>query len=285
MSKDVVKQETVQVAAPNFPQSVANFDNINQGTVAVESSRAIAEAQGKLVIAKRFPRDEIEAFAKVMTACQRRSLAEKAFYSYPRGGETVQGPTIRFAEELARCWGNLDYGIKELSQGNGTSEMQAYCWDLETNTMSIQNFTNPHRKEVKNTIKELTSLRDIYENNANMAARRLRARILAVLPSDLVDEAIKECRKTLTGNNETPLIDRVKNMTVAFGKMGVTQDMIEGRLKRKIETMTADDFADYIGIFNSLKEGNSKISDWFEYEKEATDLANTIEAEDTINDK
>lgn len=277
MSKEIVKQDTVQVAPPNFPQCVANFENINQGTVAVESSRAIAEAQGKLVIAKRFPRNEIDAFAKVMTACQRKSLAEKAFYSYPRGGETVQGPTIRFAEELARCWGNLDYGIKELSQGNGNSEMQAYCWDLETNTMSVQNFTNPHRKEVGKTIKELTSLRDIYENNANMAARRLRARILAVLPSDLVDEAIKECRKTLTGNNETPLIDRVKSMTVAFSKIGVTQEMIEGRLKRKIETMTAEDFADYIGIYNSLKENNSKISDWFEYEKEATDLAQAIE--------
>lgn len=284
MSKEIVKQDTVQVAPPNFPQGVANFENINQGTVAVESSRAIAEAQGKLVIAKRFPRDEIDAFAKVMTACQRKSLAEKAFYSYPRGGETVQGPTIRFAEELARCWGNLDYGIKELSQSNGNSEMQAYCWDLETNTMSVQNFTNPHRKEVGKTIKELTSLRDIYENNANMAARRLRARILAVLPSDLVDEAIKECRKTLTGNNETPLIDRVKSMTVAFGKIGVTQEMIEGRLKRKIETMTAEDFADYIGIFNSLKENNSKISDWFEYEKEATDLAQAIEGVEN-NDK
>lgn len=284
MSKDIVKQDTVQVAPPNFPQGVANFENINQGTVAVESSRAIAEAQGKLVIAKRFPRNEIDAFAKVMTACQRKSLAEKAFYSYPRGGETVQGPTIRFAEELARCWGNLDYGIKELSQGNGNSEMQAYCWDLETNTMSVQNFTNPHRKEVGKTIKELTSLRDIYENNANMAARRLRARILAVLPSDLVDEAIKECRKTLTGNNETPLIDRVKSMTVAFAKIGVTQEMIEGRLKRKIETMTADDFADYIGIFNSLKENNSKISDWFGYEKEATDLAQAIEGVEN-NDK
>jgi hypothetical protein len=284
MSKEIVKQDTVQVAPPNFPQGVANFENINQGTVAVESSRAIAEAQGKLVIAKRFPRDEIDAFAKVMTACQRKSLAEKAFYSYPRGGETVQGPTIRFAEELARCWGNLDYGIKELSQGNGNSEMQAYCWDLETNTMSVQNFTNPHRKEVGKAIKELTSLRDIYENNANMAARRLRARILAVLPSDLVDEAIKECRKTLTGNNETPLIDRVKSMTVAFGKIGVTQEMIEGRLKRKIETMTAEDFADYIGIYNSLKENNSKISDWFEYEKEATDLAQAIEGVEN-NDK
>ena len=152
---------------PEVPQnSTMPLDNINQGTVAIEASRAIAEAQGKLVIAKRFPRNEIQAFANMKKACQRTGLANKAFYSYPRGNETVSGPTIRLAEELARCWGNIDFGIKELSQDNGKSEMQAYAWDLETNTMSVQNFTNPHAKEVKGKIKTLTSLRDIYENNA-----------------------------------------------------------------------------------------------------------------------
>lgn len=283
MKNEIMNQEqTTQVTAPNFPPPVGNFEHINQGTIAVESSRAVAEAQGKLLIAKRFPRNEIEAFSKVMEACQRPTLAQKAFYSYPRGNETVQGPTIRFAEELARCWGNLDYGIKELSQDNGKSEMQAYCWDLETNTMSVQNFTNPHKKEVGKTIKELTSLRDIYENNANMAARRLRARILAVLPSDLVEDAIKECKKTLAGKNDVPLIDRVKNMVVAFAKLGVTQEMIEAKLNRKIDTMTGEDFSDYIGIYNSLKEGQSKISDWFEYEKQASDLANMIDEMEVV---
>ena len=133
---------------PEVPQnSTMPLDNINQGTVAIEASRAIAEAQGKLVIAKRFPRNEIQAFANMKKACQRIGLANKAFYSYPRGNETVSGPTIRLAEELARCWGNIDFGIKELSQDNGKSEMQAYAWDLETNTMSVQNFTNPHAKK------------------------------------------------------------------------------------------------------------------------------------------
>ena len=111
-----------------------------------------------------------------------------------------------------------------------------------------------------------------------MATRRLRARILAVLPSDLVEYAIKECRKTLAGSNDVPLVDRIKNMVGAFAKIGITKEMIETRLKRKIDTMNAEDFADYIGIYNSLKENNTKISDWFEYEKEATDLAAAIEA-------
>ena len=263
---------------PNMPKNgiMAQMDNINQGTVAIEASRAIAEAQGKLVIAKRFPRDEVSAYAKAMEACQRPSMAEKAFYSFPRGSQTVEGPTIRFAEELARCWGNIDYGIKELSQDEGKSEMQAYAWDLETNAQSVQNFTNLHQREVGKKMQALTSLRDIYENNANMATRRLRARILAILPSWFVEDAIAECKKTLAGNNDTPLIDRVKKMIVQFAKLGVTKEQIETRLKRKVDSMTADDFVEYTGIFNAIKQGESKVADWFDAPAEATELTDAL---------
>ena len=268
---------------PNVPVMsngvAAQLDRINQGTVAIEASRAIAEAQGKLVIAKRFPRDEVAAYAKAMEACQRPKMAEKAFYAFPRGGQTVEGPTIRFAEELARCWGNIDYGIKELSQDDGKSEMQAYAWDLETNAQSVQNFTNPHQREQGKKMVTLTSQRDIYENNANMATRRLRARRLAILPSWFVKDCIAECKKTLAGQNDTPLVDRVKKMVVQFAKLGVTQEQIEHRLKRKIDTMNADDFTEYIGIYNAIKQNESRISDWFEAEKEATELTAALKEE------
>lgn len=271
---------------PNVPAMnngvAAQLDKINQGTVAIEASRAIAEAQGKLVIAKRFPRDEVAAYAKAMEACQRPKMAEKAFYAFPRSGQTVKGPTIRFAEELARCWGNIDYGIKELSQDDGKSEMQAYAWDLETNAQSVQNFTNPHQREQGKKMVTLTSQRDIYENNANMATRRLRSRILAILPSWFVEDCIAECEKTLAGQNDTPLVDRVKKMVVQFARFGVTQEQIEHRLKRKIDTMNADDFTEYIGIYNAIKQNESKVSDWFEAEKEASELTAALREERDI---
>lgn len=276
---------TVPERSPNMPDMNAGvinrLDNINQGTIAIEASRAIAEAQGKLVIAKRFPRDEVQAYAKAIEACQRPTMAEKAFYSFPRGGQAVEGPTIRFAEELARCWGNIDYGIKELSQDGGKSEMQAYAWDLETNAQSVQNFTNPHQREQGKKMVTLTSQRDIYENNANMATRRLRSRILAILPSWFVEDCIEECKKTVAGNNELPLVDRVKKMVVQFAKFGVTQEQIEKRLKRKIDTMTSEDFVEYIGIYNAIKNKESKISEWFEAETVASDLTNALKGENT----
>lgn len=263
---------TTGPAAPAMPDNKPPTDAINQGTVAIESQRAVAEAQGKLIIAKRFPRDPIACYAKIMESCQRPDFAGDAFFSFPRGGQKVEGPTIRFAEELARCWGNVEYGIKELSRDDGKSEMQAYAWDTETNTLSVQNFTNPHLREVKGKMVALTSERDIYELNANMAARRLRARILAVLPSYIVEDAIKECKKTIAGKNDTPLIDRVNKMVTMFKKFGVSAAQIEKRLGRPIDTMSTDDLVDYTGIYNSLKSGMTKPSEWFATAAEPSEL-------------
>ena len=92
---------------------------------------------------------------------------------------------------------------------------------------------------------------------------------LAVLAGDLA----------LAGNNDEPLIDRVKKMIVAFSKIGVTQEQIEHRLKRKVDTMTADDFVDFTGIYNAIKNKESKISEWFEAETVASDLTNALKGD------
>ena len=268
------KKEVVVQAGNSLPT-----EKINQGTVAIEASRAVAEAQGKLLIAKKFPRNETEAFAKAIQSCQRPGLALKAFYSFPRGKETVTGVTIRFAEELARCYGNLDYGIKELSNSDGQSEMQAYCWDLETNTMSLQNFTNKHIRESKYGNTELKSQRDIYELNANMGARRLRSRILAILPPDLVEECIQECRRTLAGDNSTPIIDRINKMVVAFQKIGVSKEQLEKRLNHTVESVTEEELVELTGIYNGIRTKETKVSEWFEQPKTANKLTEVINAE------
>ena len=278
--KEVKENEYTGSYVPNIPNSNgASYDNINQGTVAVESSRAIAEAQGKLYIAKRFPRDEVQAYAKAMQACQRPQMASTAFYSYPRGGSTISGASIRFAEELARCWGNVDYGIKELSRDKDKSEMQAYAWDMETNTISVQNFTNPHYREKNGRMEKLTSDRDIYEINANMATRRLRARILAVLPNWFVEDCVNECKQTLAGKNDVPLADKVRKLVVSFEKYAVSKEMIEKRLGHTIEATTMDEYIDLVGIGNALKDKQSTVADWFEQPKQKAELNNMLDEE------
>ena len=141
-------------------------------------SRQAQEVQGAMVIAKRFPRDEVESFNRIMQSCKRKSLAESAMYEYPRGGTKVSGPSIRLAEAMAQNWGNIDFGITELEQKNGESQVMAYAWDLETNTRQVKIFSVPHVRGTKKGNVPLTDPRDVYEMVANQGARRLRSCIL-----------------------------------------------------------------------------------------------------------
>lgn len=237
--------------------------HVNAGTVMIEEARAIAEVKGKLSVAKMFPRNEALAYQKVMDSCRRPSMAAAANWKYKRGGQNLSGPSIRLAEELARCWGNLDYGIRELSRKDGVSEMEAYCWDMETNTISSQKFTVRHLRDKTEGTAELTSERDIYEVTANMGARRLRARILAILPPDLVEAAVDQCRKTIaTEGAEIPVADRIKKVVEAFGKFGVTVPMLESYLGHKLDAMLPEEFADLTEVRNAIKEG-APVSEYF----------------------
>jgi len=254
-----------------------NNKNINEGAVRVEQTRSAAEVHSMIVAAKQFPRDEATAYASLMRACQRKELAEVSMYSYPRAGQTVSGPSIRLAEEAARCWGNVEFGVKELSQKDGESEMLAFAWDLETNVRSSQTFNVKHVRDTRSGARKLTDQRDIYENNANNAGRRLRARILAILPPDFINAALEECARTLKGDNSVPLEDKIKKMIVAFEKVGVKQSLIEGRLGKKSELMTDDELVEYRGIYASIKDKHSKVSDWFDV-KDSTEKADELNA-------
>jgi hypothetical protein len=255
--------DIVTTGQPNNPFAKAAPDHLSAGAVAIESERAIAEAQGRLLIAKRFPRDEAAAFARAMDACRRPSLAEVANYRFPRGGQSVEGPSIRLAEELARCWGNVAYGMRELSRRNGESEMEAFAWDQQTNVLSTQTFTVRHLRDKRGGPEALKDERDIYEVTANMASRRLRARILAVLPPDLVDAAVAQCRDTIKNGSDKPLVDRIRDMTQAFVRIGVTSQMLAKKLGKPLDEATPDDLADLRGTFQAIKDGALSINDAF----------------------
>ena len=235
-----------------------------ESSMAIATTRASQEVQAAMVIAKRFPRDETAAIARILQSCKRKGLAEAAVYSFPRGGTTVEGPSIRLAEAMAQAWGNLDFGIVELEQKNGESQVMAYAWDLETNTRQTKIFAVPHKRHTKAGDYKLTDPRDIYEMVANNGARRLRACILGVIPGDVQDSALAECNKTLTTGNKEPLIDRVRAMLGAFAELGVTKDMIEARFQHKADTINEPEILALRKIYRSLTDGMAKREDFFE---------------------
>lgn len=249
-------------------------------------SRQAQEVQAAMVIAKRFPRDEVESYNRILRACQRKSLAEQSMYEYPRGGTKVTGPSIRLAEAMAQNWGNLDYGIIELEQKNGESQVMAYAWDLETNTRQTKIFSVPHIRSTKKGNIPLTDPRDIYELVANQGARRVRACILGVIPGDVVDSAVDECQKTLMNGNTEPLIDRVRKGIKLFeDKFAVSQQMIEKYIGCKSEAFSENDMLRLNNIYRSLRDGMSKREDYFDLKPDTSEAVNPFEGKEESGGK
>ena len=250
-----------------------------------DAERSIQEVQASLVIAKKFPRDNRNAMENIINACTRKTLADAAIYSYPRGGVQVNAPSIRLAEAIAQQWENIQFGIIELSQENGVSTVEAFAWDLQTNTKQKRVFHVKHERAVKNKItntteiKRLTDPRDIYEMVANQGARRMRACILSVIPGDVVEAAVEQCNKTQHSNIDISQ-ESIKKMLTSFEDFfGVTQDHIEKKIGRRADSINAPQMVLLRQIFQSLKDGMAKPWDFFEIsetEKQSLTKRSTI---------
>lgn len=261
MSQELVAQQQACQPPALFNRG-ALAANANHGAVAIEQERAIAEVQGQLILAKRFPRDLNAAYAELMEACALPAMANVAFYAVPRGGSKVTGPSIRLAEEIARVFGNFEFGHRELARGDGKSEVEVYAWDKQTNNRSIRQITVMHTMDTREGPKKLRDQKDIDDKIANVASKQVRGRILAMMPKWLVESAIEKCKQTLAGNSEEPMSVRVRKMTQAFAKFGVTASALETYLEHKLDDVVLDELVDLTGIFNAIKDG-AKASDFF----------------------
>lgn len=244
----------------------------NGALTQTSEARAVAEVQAAYVIAKKFPRDEHESLLRIMKACERPLLAEQALYAYPRGGQLVTGPSIRLAESMAQCWGNIDCGVREISQSNGVSVAEAYAIDLETNTRVVKTFHVPHIRDTKQGRKRLTDSRDIYELVANQGARRLRACLLAIIPGDVQDAAKERCAKTLE-SSDVPIADQIRKLVIAFDEQGVKPEHLEKRLGHKLDAIIPSEIVNLRSIYKSIKDGMADRSQFFDIASNKNDNA------------
>lgn len=234
--------------------------SVNAGAVSIEQERAIAEARGQIQLAKMFPRSLSEATAELVEACKSPEFAASAFYSVPNRGS---GPSIRFAEEVARCYGNFEYGHRELSRSEGKSEIEVFAWDKQKNNYSKRQITVLHVRDTKNGSYPLRDQADIDNRIANVASKQMRGRILALLPKSMVQLGIEECQRTLSGGNQQSISQRVQKMVGAFSNYGVTPANLTEYIGHSIDNCTADDLTNLVGVFNALREG-ARVADYFE---------------------
>lgn len=230
--------------------------------VAVVESANIAEIQGKMILARNFPRDIERCISNILTECKSKELAEKATYEFPKGDSVVKGPSIRLVECVARHWGNVVSGIQEIASTDKGATVKAFCWDLESNFSDEKIFDVEYKRTTKKGTYALTDPRDKYEMLANLAARRKRACMQAIIPQYVIDEAVEACQATLedairreSGNVG---IEEVKEkMLSAFKAIAdwITPEDLGEKCGKPFDSLNEKDIVKLRNLFNAIKDG------------------------------
>jgi hypothetical protein len=250
--------------------------------------REKAEIQSAIISAKRFPRDEKQAWNKIMHSFERPSMAECAEYRFPRGGKEIVGPSIDCARELARCWGNIRFGIRLVSLDAETVHIKGYALDLESNSQI----------EMEDKFKKLIfrksqgwvepDERDLRELINRRGAICVRNAILQLLPPDFKEDACRQANVTLQkaarGEIEQSREEAVRRLVLSYDRFGVTAAMIEQRLDHTLETINAEELTDLRKIWKSISDGVAKREEFFELPS-ATGQGSPLPGKENPNDR
>jgi hypothetical protein len=262
-----MERKAVEVIKPgNSFAALAEEKSKQTANVAIETSRAIREVEAALIVARGRPRDETEAWKNIMRSCQRTSFAERAIYRYSRGKEKVEGPSIRLLEACARAYGNINYGWREIERNAHKSTIEAYCWDLESNTRKSMHFEVNHYRDTKEHGRKLLETeRDIYELVANFAARRVRACIEACIPADIIEDAKNEVKRVLLeGASGTDRLEQAKQIVLKFEEIGVTHDQLKRYLGvEKVVGATPPQVVELRQIYTAIRDGQATVREFF----------------------
>lgn len=224
-----------------------------------------SEVDVQISTAKRYPR----SIAAVIRAAEAMvsydvDTAAGCFYSLKRreqGGRNkpIEGPSIRMAEIVASCWGNLRCATRVVDVGDRMITAEAVCWDLERNVAV--------RQEVMRRITTKEGKRygdDMIMVTGNAACSiALRNAIIRVVPQVWFKRLLALAQKVVRGDSQ-PLAVRREKCLSYFAAMGVDQPRLLARIRRSgIEEITPDDLVELYGEATAIREGETTIDDAF----------------------
>lgn len=196
-------------------------------TVAVNDQGLAEQMAGaqidKLIeVAKRYPRSMkrfITNATELVTAND--GVAASCSYALPRGGKTLTGPSVRFAEIIASCWGNFWAQVTPIGQDARFTTVRAVAWDVEANLCLAFDV----RRRI--TDKGGKTFNDDMIGVTTSAASSIAYRnaVLRVVPESITRPILEAARQVVRGDISTLQVRREK-MFSTFANMGVDKRRI-----------------------------------------------------------
>jgi hypothetical protein len=257
------------------------------------------EIQSAIMVAKKFPRNEDQCFAKLMTSCARPSFAEEASYSFKRGRKKndkgdwvdnfVEGPSVNLAREAGRIWGNVRWGLDIIRDEPGIPSpdgktdaiggrrgIRGWAWDMETNTKIsaeaefLKLIQRKEREEGGGYKKDAKTLwvipdeRDLRELTNRQGAFLVRNCILQVLPKDLIEDARSRCTATLQKDAKDDPVAARRKIIIAFQDVSVSPEMLETYLRHPLDQTSPVELVELRKIYKSIVDGNARWAEFVE---------------------
>lgn len=227
--------------------------------------KALLDTQ--VVTAKEYPRDIVKARNNsIVIATMDKKTAEACGYALPRGGKTIQGPSVHLAKIIAQNWGNIRVEAKVVDITSTQVVSQAVCFDLESNyAVKIEvrrSIVDKYGKRFKDDMITVTG------NAAN--AISYRNAVFSVVPKQIVDSVFQETKNLLTGDlsDDAKLIKKRNDMFKYFkDSHGVTKDEILEALGVGSENgIKQDQIVTLLGLAQALRDGDTTVDEAFNRE-------------------
>jgi len=272
---EVKALENAEVAKPSTTEVVAEH-------------RERGEIEAQVIMARRFPRNEMVAIERINRSCVRPSFANLAQYEFPRGGTQIKGPSVEFARELAAAWGNMRSGIRVVDEDDERLHIKGFAFDLETNTYSegedkFAKKIQRRNKKTGETSWVTPDERDLRELLNRRGAILERNAILKILPKWLVEESLEQVEQTKqkasSGELSQDRTGTITRLVKAFSGLGVNVQMIENYLGHGLDVLQPGELASLRAAHQSISDGNSTVDETFVTGPEHRSVADTVNQE------
>lgn len=240
-----------------------------------------SEIDIQIATAKRYPRNIEQAKNRIMElATQDKDIAYNCFYHLERTENkkdehgqwrevkvVIEGLSVRMAEIIATCWGNLRCASRIIGNDGKMITAQGVCHDLETNVaVSVEN----KRSITYSSGKTYSQDMQVVTGNA-ASSIAFRNAVLKVVPKVVIGDIITNIQsKAREQINQRGIPDQWRDCVAAFQRIGVKEDMLlewlgDGRTRADI---VADDIMRLGGVYTAINEGTTTVAETFVKPKE-----------------
>ena len=255
------------------------------------SAAAMREVEARVGIAKRYPRNEERAYARLMEAMKYPKMADAASYllpwlridrpGHPDHGKPVTGPSVHLARLMASIYGNMASGNMVVASDEETDTVRGFCWDLESNYFRLEdvqvNRIIPRKKKGGETELVVANQDQRMRNAANYGGRKERNCILRMMRPDVIEDALEAAKATVLAGIKTNPDAAIKAIIKAYGDYQVSVDELQAWLGHPIGASTAEEIAELRQIFVAIRSGEAKWADYARVEAAAAPLHASVD--------